>query len=167
MLPASASCLASGVATPPRGSSQRLTAPTGVHHGVGRLSGGWDRPRPWGSASVSALVCVSICTSPPVKEGGSLSEPGPWVCPWQSSRGGCVWSPCGAGHHMSPCLCTWVRESLSEPEREGAEGIALSSQTQGRPCWGVAQRRGRVSPCPAGHEWLTVSGCSQRSGCSS
>lgn len=81
-----------------------------------------------------------------------MSAPGSWVCPWQSGRGGCVWSACGAGHHVSPCLRTCVREPLSEPEREGAEGIALSSQAQGRPRRGVAQRRGvcvRVPSCGA------------------
>ena len=41
-----------------------------------------------------------------------------------------------------------VRESHSESEREGVEGVSLSSQTQGRPCQGAAQRRGRVCLCP-------------------
>lgn len=73
---------------PPRGSSQQLTAPTGVHHGVGRLSGGWDRPQPCGSASVSAFVRVSIYTSPPVLCRKEEAGPGPWVCSWQPGRGG-------------------------------------------------------------------------------
>ena len=47
---------------------------------------------------------------------------------------------------VTTCLCVsmCVRESHSESEREGVEGVSLSSQAQGRPCQGVAQRRGRV-----------------------
>lgn len=63
---------------------------------------------------------------------------------------------------VTTCLCVsmCVRESHSESEREGVEGVSLSSQAQGHPCQGVAQRRGRVCLSrPTGRDWLTVSGC--------
>lgn len=101
---------------PPRGSSQQLTTPTGVHHGVGRPSGGWDRPRPCGSASVSALVCMSVYTSPPVQHrkeearpsragalGVSVAARQGWVCVeeslWSRSPRVSV-SLCVSGSHI-------------------------------------------------------------------